>query len=318
MRWLVDEDQGHILHVMRRTRTGAGALAQCKMAEMWHTLRFPILGALVAIGVTSSMDATGYFAFSALPLLPLIVLFAWIERLPPRRMGFAWAASQTWGLAILYPVLVLGAIAVLAAAAGAIDTGHTQWKKAALNLLLIGVSTFLIAILTEEGFFRGWLFASLERAGLRPSRVILWSSIAFALWHLSAISLPTGYDVPAARIPLFLVNAAVIGAIWGMLRQISGSLIVTSVSHGLWNAGDYVLFGFGTRSGALGVQNTALWGPEVGVLGLTLNIAFAILLWRRWRLASAVPEEKAIDSRGPTSIESQGRPAAPGRRRPCG
>lgn len=258
------------------------------MARMWRAVRLPLLGVLVAIGVTSSLDATGYFAFSALSLFPLLVLFAWIERLPPRRMGFVWGVAGNYGLAILYPVVVLGLIVLSAAVAGAVDAEHTQWSKAALKLVAIGVSTFVVAILTEEGFFRGWLFASLQRAGLPTSRVILWSSIAFALWHLSGISLPTGYDVPAARIPLFLVNAAVVGTIWGMLRQLSGSLIVTSLSHALWNAGAYVLFGFGTRSGALGVRNTALWGPEVGVLGVALNIVFALLLWRWWRVASPV------------------------------
>jgi pimeloyl-ACP methyl ester carboxylesterase len=53
----------------------------------------------------------------------------------------------------------------------------------------------------------------------------------------------------------------------------------TGESQALGNAGAHVLFGF-DRSGALGVQNSALWGPEVGVLGLAPNIAFAIVLWQ--------------------------------------
>ncbi len=37
-----------------------------------------ILGVLVAIGITTRMDATGYTNFSALPLFPLALLFwAW-------------------------------------------------------------------------------------------------------------------------------------------------------------------------------------------------------------------------------------------------
>ena len=56
------------------------------------------------------------------------------------------------------------------------------------------------------------------------------------------------------------------GAAWGLLRWISGSVIVASLSHGAWNGLVYALFGFGTRVGALGVQDTALFGPEVGVL----------------------------------------------------
>jgi membrane protease YdiL (CAAX protease family) len=160
-----------------------------------------------------------------------------------------------------------------------------------LNFLSIGVATTVVAIGTEEGFFRGWLFASLQRAGLGPAPVVLWTSVAFALWHISAVSLPTGFDLPAARIPLFIVNAAVIGAIWGILRLMSGSVIVASVSHGLWNGLDYALFAFGTKTGALGIKNTAVFGPEVGVLGLLLNVAFALLLWRlcRSQLRRAAP-----------------------------
>ena len=40
-----------------------------------------ILGLAVAIAVTATMDATGLTAFSALPLFPLALLFAWRERL---------------------------------------------------------------------------------------------------------------------------------------------------------------------------------------------------------------------------------------------
>jgi hypothetical protein len=33
--------------------------------------------------------------------------------------------------------------------------------------------------------------------------------------------------------------------------------------------------------GALGIVDTAVYGPEVGLLGLVANLAFAALLWRR-------------------------------------
>jgi membrane protease YdiL (CAAX protease family) len=248
------------------------------------TIRISALGVSAAIVITSSMDATGLSTFSALPLAPLLVLFAYLERIGPHPLGFSWGRLRDYRLAILYPVVVLGLIVLVAAAGGVVDTAHTNVRKAALNFLLIGVSTVIVAIVTEEGFFRGWLFASLRRAGLSSARVVLWSSVCFALWHVSAVSLPTGFDLPAAQIPLFLINAAVIGTIWGTLRLISGSVIVTSVSHGLWNAGDYALFAFGTKTGALGIKNTAIYGPEVGVVGLTLNVVFALLLWQWYRV----------------------------------
>jgi CAAX protease family protein len=184
---------------------------------------------------------------------------------------------------VLYPLVVLGLLVIITAMTGAADLGQADWRKAGLNFLLVAVTTAVVVTVTEEGFFRGWLWASLERAGLKPGRILVRSSVAFALWHLSAVTLPTGFDLPAKQIPVFMLNAAVIGAIWGLLRWLSGSVIVSSVSHGLWNGGAYVLFGFGTKAGALGIKNTALYGPEVGVLGLALNLVFAAALWRWWK-----------------------------------
>jgi hypothetical protein len=52
-----------------------------------------------------------------------------------------------------------------------------------------------------------------------------------------------------------------------------------------------VFFGYGSRSGALGIESTTVFGPEVGLLGLGLNALFAVALWR-WgarRRSSPVP-----------------------------
>jgi membrane protease YdiL (CAAX protease family) len=94
------------------------------------------------------------------------------------------------------------------------------------------------------------------------------------------VLLPTGFNPPPAQIPVYLVNAVVIGAIWGMLRMVSGSVLVASVAHGLWNGMAYVFFGFGSMMGALGIEQTAIYGPEVGWLGLAGNLIFATALWR--------------------------------------
>ena len=243
-------------------------------------LKWPVLGVALAIAVTTVMDARGLAAFSALPLFPLMGILWYVERLSRQSVGLTWGRWRHYGLAVLYPVLVMGALAAISAATGAVSASGTNWRKAGLNLLLLAVSTFLVAILTEEGFFRGWLWASLERAGENESRVLVWTSVAFSLWHLSAVALKTGFDLPASRIPVFLINVAVVGAIWGVLRRVSGSILVTSLSHGVWNGMAYVFFGYGTKVGALGIQDTALYGPEVGILGLALNLLFLAALWR--------------------------------------
>jgi CAAX protease family protein len=245
-------------------------------------LTWRIVGVLVAIAVTTTMDATGLSAFSALPLFPLMALFWYLERLPRLSVGFRWGRFSDYALAALYPIVVIGLLVLISLALGAIDVSHINGRRIALNLPRVAAATFLVAILTEEGFFRGWLWASLRKAGQTENRTLLWTSLAFALWHVSAVTLKTGFEPPAAQVPVFLINAAVIGVVWGLLRAISGSVIVSSLSHGVWNGMAYVLFGFGTRVGALGVKNTALLGPEVGILGLAANVIFAAALWRWW------------------------------------
>jgi membrane protease YdiL (CAAX protease family) len=252
---------------------------------MISALRRATLSVVVAIAVTTALDASGLSMFSALPLFPLMCLFWYVERLSRQDMGFVWGRWTHYRLAMIYPVAVLGLIGLIAAAAHAIDLSATDWKKAWSNFGLVTVSTIIAAIITEEGFFRGWLFASLERAGLKQGWILVWSSIAFSMWHWSTVVLDTGFDLPTRQIPVFMMNAAVMGAIWGLLRLISGSVVVASVSHGLWNGGAYVFFGFGTKIGALGIGGTSIYGPEVGILGLALNVIFAGALWRWWKQA---------------------------------
>jgi membrane protease YdiL (CAAX protease family) len=247
------------------------------------SLTLPIIGVLAAVAATTTMDATGLSAFSAFALLPLMLLFWYLDRLSRASMGFKWGRRSHYGLAMLYPVAVIGAVAIVAALAGSIDLSKTNWHKAELNLAIMTISTFLVVIVTEEGFFRGWLWGSLRRGGMKQTRVLVWSSIAFTLWHISAVTLDTDFKPPVWQIPVFLINAAIMGAVWGLLRAISGSIIVASLSHGLWNGIAYVFFGFGTKVGALGITNTAMFGPEIGFLGLFTNLVFAVMLWRRWK-----------------------------------
>jgi membrane protease YdiL (CAAX protease family) len=247
---------------------------------MSNALKPSLLGVFAAIAITTTMDASGLTAFSALPLFPLMVLFWFLGRFSRTEMGLVGGRWSHYVLAVLYPVVVLGIIVLSAAAAGVIDTSKVDWPHVWRNVALLSVSTFLIVIITEEGFFRGWLWGSLARAGPSPARVLIYSSLAFAAWHLSAVLLNTGFNPPSAQIPVYILNAAVMGAIWGLLRGISGSVLVASLAHGLWNGGAYVLFGFGAKVGALGIVNTGFYAPEVGVLGLVLNVLFAAALWR--------------------------------------
>ena len=232
------------------------------------------------------MDATGLSAFSALPLFPLMGLLWYLEKHSRQDIGLVGGRPLGYGLAILYPTLVLGAVGGISAASGALDAAQIDWSGAWRKVAIVSAATVVVALITEEGFFRGWLFASLRRAGLNGSATLVVSSLAFSLWHLSAVTLSTGFDLPAAQIPAFMFNAVVLGLIWGLLRANSGSILVSSVSHGLWNGGAYVFFGYGTTAGALGIHDTPIYGPEVGILGLGLNLLFAAALWG-WTMRSS-------------------------------
>jgi len=250
-------------------------------------MRGPLLAVIIAIAVNAGMDAAGLSDVSFAPLLPLMLVFWAIQRLPRKSMGIAFGRLPHYGLAILHPVVIIGAIALVCLAAGVIDIGRIDWPKARNEFLTAVAISIPLGFLTEEAFFRGWLFGALERAGMSELKILIWTGVAFSLWHIPAVTMNTEDAVPLAQVPVLLINAVVIGAIWGMLRLLSGSILVTSVCHAVWNAAVYVFFGFGTTVGALGVRQTALYGPESGYLGLGLNLVLAIAVLQWWKRRKA-------------------------------
>jgi hypothetical protein len=73
----------------------------------------------------------------------------------------------------------------------------------------------------------------------------------------------------------------------GLLRLRSGSVVVPSACHALWNATVYTLFGVGEKTGQLGVIDHGVWDPERGYAGLMLAIVAAVVLWYAVRPAGA-------------------------------
>jgi membrane protease YdiL (CAAX protease family) len=246
---------------------------------MSHSWRWPVIGTLLAIACTTVMDAIGLSNFNAFPLIPLFVLFWYLQRLSRAEIGLTWGRWPDYALALFYPALVLGVLGLIAWLSGAVTPTATDWAKTVLSLVFSILVTILLAIVTEEGVFRGWLWASLQRAGVTERGLLVWTSVAFAVWHLSTALLPTDFHPPIAQVPIYILNAAVIGFTWALMRQRSGSIVVTSVSHGVWNGLVYTLFGVGPTLGVLGIHNTGVFGPEVGLVGLALNLAFAAVLW---------------------------------------
>ena len=252
-----------------------------------HPLAAAVAGTLLAIACTAVLDAVGLDGVNAVPLIPLFFLYWYVWRLTRAEIGIAWGHWQHYPLALLYPVLVMGLIGLIAWLSGAVSFGATDWGNTWFHLAT-GVVTIPLAIITEEGIFRGWLWAALERAGVTGLGVLIWTSVAFAAWHVSTAVLPTQYHPSIMQVPIYISNAAVIGFSWALMRRGSGSILVTSVSHGVWNSLGYAFFGEGATAGALGIHNTAVFGPEIGLLGLGLNLAFAAVLWLAYGRGEAI------------------------------
>jgi hypothetical protein len=120
--------------------------------------------------------------------------------------------------------------------------------------------------------------------------VLVWTAVAFSAWHIPAVVLSGEDALPLPQIPILLSNAVLIGGTWGLLRSLSGSILVTSVCHAVWNAAVYTFFGFGATIGVLGVKQTAIYGPESGLVGLGLNLALAAGLWHWWQRRESCPQ----------------------------
>ena len=248
----------------------------------------PAFGLFAALATNTIGNAGVLSGMGALLLLPLLLLFWYLERFSRREMGFVPGRLRHYGLGLLHPLLVLSMLALVAWWSGATTIQNPDWSKVALDIAVAALTTMLATILTEDGFFRGWLWASLRRAGLTEQRVVLVTGIAFGIWHLPYALWGTGYAPLSAEVPLLIISASIGGIAWGLLRLISGSLVVVAVTHGIWNAAGYELFNKGAELGALGIQNTSIFGPEAGVLGVILNLGYALGLWLWYRRAAAM------------------------------
>lgn len=236
---------------------------------------YALIGTAAAVAITATMDAHGLTVFSALPLLPLAAALWALQCFSRTQFGFTLGTGRGYLAALAFPAPVLTLDCAIAAAAGA--THQRPFTPVTLLHVLIGASAGTLAVLlTEEGFFRGWLWAALARGGFSDAATLAISSAVFALWHLSYVTMAAGYILPPGQVAVFIANAFVMGAIWGTMRRMSGSIVVSSVSHGVWNALAYLLFGEGPKIGLLGVTQTATFGAEIGVIGLALNCLFAL------------------------------------------
>jgi hypothetical protein len=121
---------------------------------MRSALQRATLGVVAAIAITTAMDATGLSAFSALPLFPLMGLLWYLEKHSRQDIGLVGGRPLGYGLAILYPTLVLGAVGGISAASGALDAAQIDWSGAWRKVAIVSAATVVVALITEEGILQ--------------------------------------------------------------------------------------------------------------------------------------------------------------------
>lgn len=212
----------------------------------------------------------------AMILFPIILILVYFTRMNGKELGLEFGNFKDYIWAILYPLAICLPIIVIALGTGSIH-GLNYTVETTGKIIYLFIYTLILAFTTEEGFFRGWLFGILERDQINPKLILILTAIAFSLWHFPLFFMDPNFVWN--MLPLYLIGGVVGGLTFGLLRFISGSIIVSSFSHALWNTIVYALFGFGTGIGILNIKMTSIYHPESGLLGLVFGILFMVILW---------------------------------------
>ena len=249
----------------------------------------PLIASVGAIIISPLLAlATGQGALYNLWLAVMMAAVWAGQRLSKREIGIAIGDRNSYFLALAYAAAIIGCVALGAWAAQLIDlknySAATVFRRLSLNFLV----TFALALVTEEGFFRGALWGSCERAGFSPAKTVVWTSLAFGLWHFAVPIIDPDFVQPLSKVPQYVIGSTVFGIAMGLLRLRSGSIIVPSLCHALWNGSVYTFFGAGEKMGQLGIADPSIWDPERGYAGLILAVLAAGLLWW-WVKPSTAP-----------------------------
>ncbi|MBL8645451.1 MAG: CPBP family intramembrane metalloprotease, partial [Rhodospirillaceae bacterium] len=238
-----------------------------------------VIAAAAVIGSPLLQAVTGQSILYNLWLVALMIA-VWVRmKLTRREVGLVLGDGPSYAVALLYVVVPIGIVALGAWAAGLIDLKDYSTTTAVRRVVLNALVTFALTMLSEDGLFRGALWGACERSGFSPAKTVIWTSVAFGLWHLAVPFIEADFNQPLIKVPQYVIGSTAFGFAMGLLRLRSGSIVVPSACHGLWNATVYTFFGYGPKSGLLGIPDPSVWDPERGYIGLALVIIAAGLMW---------------------------------------
>ena len=281
-------------------------------ADSAESVRIPgpvfAVSAVLAVCVASPalLAATDDETWYALPLMAAAAVLWWRGRLTGPELGLA-RGRGFYARATLLPLAAVGLVVWLAPAVGATRVGEARLGLLAVQVSTMAVLTTIGTLLTEDGFFRGALWGFLDRDGRSDDAILLWTASAYALWYLPLVWVAPSPVAGPEALAVRTLNLWLLALAWGILRLVSGSLLVAAWSHGLWNGLAYTLFGYGASTGALGIVAPLDFDPERGWAGVAINAAAVLVLYRWWRAHEAEEALEAEEAR-----ENAGaRPGAP-------
>jgi membrane protease YdiL (CAAX protease family) len=151
-------------------------------------------------------------------------------------LGFFVPAARFWFLGLAALAILIPLVDFLSRLAG-----HAATPEFVLNLyrsardthslLFLLLAIALAAPLVEEVLFRGFLLPGLAASALGRSGALMLTSGAWALLHWQ-------YH------PFYLIQIILLGVLFGWLRLVSGSTVLTIVLHGLLNSAALVQAAF--------------------------------------------------------------------------
>jgi membrane protease YdiL (CAAX protease family) len=252
------------------------------------TFFFVALILITAGSLTKDPDIAQFFV---LPVGVVAVLFQkFLHKEKVRDLGFKGSSLKHAVQAIALPIFIILSVSFLDHALGIVKIGplsgtrHPFTGEAGISrgefllvLLTSALLTFVGVFISEELGFRGYLMTRL--AGHGGFKALLFSSILFGVWHIptSLILLGSG----ALGTAIYAANIFLLGIVFGYFFLASGSLIPSSICHGVWNALEYGLFGYGNTPAVIYGNARWLFDPEEGLIGTAVLLAVSLILLGR-------------------------------------
>lgn len=243
------------------------------------------LGMCAALAVVVPNGEAAAVLAMLTPTLAVLLMQLVITRDGWRRAG--WPALgmgrlglRLWGVAVALPLVI-----VLVPETVVRLTGLTAWHLPSVGdglLTLADLPVMLIFVLFEEIGWRGYLTPLLVADG-RPAPH-LRTGLLHGIWHLPLVFLATGaYLTDGNRWIVAVVFLAVLtcaGQVYGLLRQISGSIYPAVLTHTAFNIG----LGVAVMCTTTGHPGTvALLAREAGLVTLVVLVAATLWFTARYR-----------------------------------